>query len=60
MNMVMLTKVQITFQYIHIRTRKAYWYRALFTTSVSHIYFQPTQMHQPILHVTNKCIALLL
>ena len=29
----MLTKVHVTFQFIQIRTRKAYWCTALFTTS---------------------------
>ena len=52
----MLTKV--TFLFIQIRTRKAYWRIALFTTCVGHAYFQPIQMHRPILHITNGCIAL--
>ena len=38
----MLTKVHITFQFIQIRTRKAYWCTALFTTSGgSHNIFSP-------------------
>ena len=32
---VMLTKVYVTFQFIQIRTREAYWRTALFTTSGS-------------------------